>query len=256
MTLDGPPARFYLTGRLCIEGPAGGVDQPALPGRHGRLALVRLVSARLRPVPVDELAASLWGDNLPPSWQTSLRAVVSKVRTCLLAADAELGLDADAGCYQARLGTAWVDVEAAANAVDRAEGARRAGELGDAWSHAAVASAIARRPLLPGEDLPWVAALRGQLRSWRVRALDVLADVHLAAGDTTQARAVAEQLVTLEPWREAGHRHLMRAHLAAGDRAEALRVHDRLRRQLADELGVDPAPETTALLTEALRAGG
>ncbi|MFP5308817.1 MAG: BTAD domain-containing putative transcriptional regulator [Actinomycetes bacterium] len=256
MVLDASPARFYLTGRLCIEGSAGVVDQPALPGRHGRLALVRLVSARLRPVPVDELAASLWGDDLPPSWQTSLRAVLSKLRGCLAAAGADLGLDADAGCYQARLGDAWVDLEAAANAVDRAEGARRSGDLAAAWSHAAVASAITRRPLLPGEDLPWVAALQGELRSWRVRALDVLADVHLAGGDAAQARAVAEELVALEPYREAGHRHLMRAHVAAGDRAEAVRVHDRLRRQLAEELGVGPAPETAALLTEVLRAGG
>jgi len=39
----------------------------------------------------------------------------------------------------------------------------------------------------------------------------------------------------------------MQALAAAGERAEALRVRERCRVMLADELGVDPAPETEAI---------
>jgi DNA-binding SARP family transcriptional activator len=44
----------------------------------------------------------------------------------------------------------------------------------------------------------------------------------------------------------------MRAHLELGDRAEALRVYDRCRRLLAEELGADPSPPLEALYLELL----
>lgn len=254
MTLDSRPVRFYLTGRICIEGDEV-VDQAALPGRQGRLALVYLTVERHRPVPVDELAAAIWGERLPPSWDTSLRAIVSKLRAIIVATAPAVAIVSDAGCYQASFGAAWVDVEVAANAVDRAEGALRGCDLAAAWSEATVAAGIARRPVLPGEDLSWVASLRGRTRSLRVRALDVLAQVYLARGDHPLAVATARDLVDLEPYREAGYRHLMRAHLAAGDRGEAVRVHAELRRLLIEELGVDPAPDTARVFEQVLRAG-
>jgi SARP family transcriptional regulator, regulator of embCAB operon len=244
--------RLYLTGRVTVEGAAL-VPQTALPGRQGRLALVHLVLERHRPVPVDELADALWGPDLPPSWERSVRVLISKLRRALDAAGGGAVIVSEAGCYQAMLGPAWVDVEAAVNALDRAEGAWRCGDPGAAWAEATVTAAVTRRPLLAGEDLPWVAEQRRRLRAVRVRALEVLASVHLGRGDQVLAHAVAEELVQLEPLREAGHRQLMRAHAAGGERAEALRVYGRLRTLLADELGVDPSPETTALHLTILR---
>jgi tetratricopeptide (TPR) repeat protein len=44
----------------------------------------------------------------------------------------------------------------------------------------------------------------------------------------------------------------MTAHVAAGNRAEALRSYHELRRMLAEELGIDPAPETQAAYAELL----
>lgn len=247
--------RFYLTGRIAIEGAAT-VDQTSLPGGHGRLALVYLTSERHRPVPSQQLAAALWDDRPPPSADTSLRAIVSKLRGVLAAVglDGAASIVADGGCYQLRVPGAWVDLEAAANAVDRAEGAWRTGDVAGAWSHATVAAAIARRPLLPGDDVGWVAALRGRLRALHVRALTVLTDADLATGQHDLAVALARELVAMEPFREAAYRQLMSAHLASGDRAEALRVYDQLRTLLADELGVEPAPETRAVHLDALRA--
>jgi SARP family transcriptional regulator, regulator of embCAB operon len=244
--------RFYLTGRVAVEGSAV-VSQTGLPGRQGRLALVYLVLERHRPVPVDELADALWGPDLPPSWERSVRVLVSKLRRALDDAGGGATIVSEAGCYQAMLGRAWVDVEAAVNALDRAEGAWRRGEPAPAWAEATVAAAVTRRPLLPGEDLRWVAEQRQLLGAVRARALEVLASVHLGRGDQVLARAAAEELVRLEPLREAGHRQLMRAHAAGGERAEALRVYGRLRTLLADELGVDPSPETTALHLTILR---
>jgi streptogramin lyase len=44
----------------------------------------------------------------------------------------------------------------------------------------------------------------------------------------------------------------MTAHVAAGNRAEALRVYERCRRLLADELGTYPSPETESIYRELL----
>jgi DNA-binding SARP family transcriptional activator len=60
------------------------------------------------------------------------------------------------------------------------------------------------------------------------------------------------QAVTIEPLREAGWRRLMALHAENGDRASALRVYERCRKTLAEELGVRPAPETEARYTELL----
>lgn len=247
--------RFYLTGRVALEG-ARTFDQRALPGRQGRLALVYLVIERHRPVPIHDLAGALWGDDLPRTWEPSLRVVVSKLRSVLvLAGNPETTISTEGGCYHARLGDAWVDIEVAANAVDRAEGAWRHGDLATTWSEATVAAGIVRRPLLPGEDHPWVAGLRRHLHEMGVRATDLLVQVYLARSELPLAIAVGRDLVALEPFREASYRHLMRAHLAAGDRAEAVRVHQRLRDLLAEELGVDPSAETEALYLDVLRTG-
>ena len=55
---------------------------------------------------------------------------------------------------------------------------------------------------------------------------------------------------------EAAHRLLMAAHQAAGEPARALTVYERLRAALADELGVDPAPQTREVHLAVLRRGG
>ncbi len=246
--------RFYLTGRVGVEGRTF-LDQADLPGRQGKLALVHLVVERHHPVAIDTLAAALWGNHLPPSWEPSLRAIVSKLRRALAQIDDGVGLLSDAGCYQAVLGEAWIDVDAAMNAVDRAEGALRRGKHALAWADATVAASIAGRPVLPGEDLPWVGALRGRVRSTHIRALDVLARLYLADEQLPLALAIAQQLVELEPYRETSYHHLMRAQLAAGNRGEAVRVYGALRQRLREELGVDPSAETQAVYLAAMRAG-
>jgi SARP family transcriptional regulator, regulator of embCAB operon len=251
--LASPEVRFYLTGRIVVEGRRL-VDQAELPGRQGRLALVYLVAHRHRPVRVEELAGALWGQELPRSWEPSLRAVVSKLRSVLDGVGAG-GLRRDGGCYQALLGSAWVDLEAAANAVDRAEGARRSHDAETAWSEATVAASITARPLLEGEDLPWVHDLRIGLDGLAVRALDILCEVNLWRGDHQLAATAARRLISIAPFREAGYRHLMRAEAAAGDPAEALQVYRRLRVLLEEELGSTPSPPTQAVFGELLGPG-
>ena len=95
---------------------------------------------------------------------------------------------------------------------------------------------------------------RRDLTQVRLRALSVLAGACLREGDAAEAVTWAEQMTALEPFRESGYRRLMEAHVAAGNRAEALRVYERCRRLLADELGTYPSPETESIYRSLLEA--
>ena len=119
---------------------------------------------------------------------------------------------------------------------------------------AAFALSLVKHPFLPGEDGSWVEEKRRQLTGVRVEALNVLADSCLRSGEAPETAKWAEQAIDLEPYRETGYRRLMEAHVAAGNRAEALRVYERCRRLLDEELGAYPSPETESVYQVALEA--
>jgi YVTN family beta-propeller protein len=175
----------------------------------------------------------------------------------------ECGIDGSAaltsafGCYKLTLPAgAWIDVNAAVDAVERAEGALAAGNLDQARSHASEAAALARRRFLPGEAGSWVEEKRRELRDVLVRSLECLCDVSFSAGEPEGAVRHAGEVTELEPFRESGYRRLMQAHAAAGNPAEALRVYERCRRFLADELGAYPSAETDSIYRELLVGPG
>jgi YVTN family beta-propeller protein len=249
--------RVFLAGRVALESDGRVVDEAQFPGRQGRLTFAYLVAENGRSVPRDELAEALWGETPPSSWDKALTGVVSKLRALL----ADQGIDgANAltgafGCYRLELPEgAWVDVLAAATAVDDAEAAVSAGELDTAKDAAALAASVLGQPFLPGEDGSWVEGKRRELGDLRARALGVLTEACRRSGDTPEAVKWAEQAIVLAPFRETGYRQLMEAHVAGGDRAEALRVYERCRQLLADELGTYPSPETESIYRTLLEA--
>jgi DNA-binding SARP family transcriptional activator len=170
------------------------------------------------------------------------------------------GLDRDGviatafGAYQFRLPSdTWVDLEVAAASLHHAEAKVAAGRPLDAYGEALVALTILRRPFLSGADGGWVQARREALRAEKVRALECMIACLDASGEVALAVRNAEELITLEPFRESGYRHLMRLHAGRGDRAEALRVYEVCRARLVDELGVGPSAETEALQVALLK---
>ncbi len=76
---------------------------------------------------------------------------------------------------------------------------------------------------------------------------DRLSQMQFDAGEIDPALETVTRWIALDPWDEGAHRRLMRLHFANGDRPAALQAYDACRTMLADEFGVDPAPETEAL---------
>lgn len=253
-----PPLRIYLAGKVCLERGSQLVPERRLPGTQGRLVFALLVAEHERAVTRDEIAEELWGEEPPKAWETALRAIVSKLRTVLGDAglDGSKAIESAFGCYQLRLpADAWIDLEAAADAVHRAESALRAGRPREANGWALVASSVTKRPFLPGQEGPWASRRRAALRDIRVRALECRAEILIGKGDHALAARDAEEVIDLEPFRETGYQLLMRAHAEGGNPAEALRAFERCRTLLADELGASPSPDTQTLYLEILRAG-
>ncbi|MFZ0078511.1 MAG: helix-turn-helix domain-containing protein [Trebonia sp.] len=76
-------------GRVALEADGLAVQDARLPGRQGRLLFAYLAVERGRPVPRDKLAAALWGEAPPATWDKALTVLVSKLRSLLT----EAGLD-------------------------------------------------------------------------------------------------------------------------------------------------------------------
>ena len=230
--------RIQLCGRL-IARIGGTRVETKLPGRQGRLAFAYLAVNRRRPVTRDELAEAIWEEAAPSD---RLSPLLSKLRTAVPLegrGEVRLVLPADA----------WIDTEAASEALHRAESAVARGDFAGAWSPGRVAQHITAREFLPGEDASWIEEERRRLEEIFVSALELVgrACVEIDGGELDTAERAARTLIARAPYRESGHRLLMETLAARGNTAEALLVYDALRRRLRDELGAAPSGPTQAL---------
>lgn len=245
-----PPTRIQLCGPTVIE-RSGERLEALLPGRQGRVLFAYLVLNRHRLASRDELVDVLWPRHLPSASGAGLNALISKLRKVL-----GPGLIAGRSNLRVQLGEdAWVDVEAAGEAVHRAESQVALGEWKRAWGPSLVALFVAERDFLPGEDSPWIDEQRRRLAEVRTRALEAYAAAAIGTGGTELPGAVraGRQLVRLVPLRESGYQVLMRALAGQGNVAEALRVYADLSEILRDELGVSPSAATQAVHDQLLR---
>jgi DNA-binding SARP family transcriptional activator len=203
-----------------------------------------LLLHRGRSVPRDELIEALWPDSHNdhgPLLSTQLSRLRSALPGVELQGRGELQLVLPAG--------AWVDVDAAAEALARTEAAMTREQWRDAWGPAHVALSIAGAPLLPGFDLPWLAARRRELEELFADALECMALIGLRLGGSELAAAerAARRLIERAPLRESGHVALMEVQAARGNAAQALATYEDLRAGLREELGATPGAAARAV---------
>jgi DNA-binding SARP family transcriptional activator len=238
------PARVQLCGRTVIELDGRRVEED-LPGRQGRVLFAYLVANRHRPVGRDELVDALWPARTPSGADSSLSALLSKLRRALGPARLD-----GRGSLQLQLPErSWVDVESALEAIHRAESALLREDWAAAWSAARVTLHIGARPFLPGEEGEWIENMRSRLSDVYVRSLEATAAAGLAIGGTEldTAERSSRTLMREAPFRETGYRLLMEVLERRGNPAEALRVYESLRLKLREELGASPSAATQEL---------
>ncbi len=242
--------RIQVCGTLAVERDGQRLEG-RLPGRQGRLLFTYLVVCRHRQVPRDELAEALWREPDPAAVDARLNPLLSKLRR-VFGPEAVDGRSTIRLCLPA----AWVDFEAAVEAIHRAESSIAQEDWPRAWGPALTAMFVAERGFLAGEDALWIDEIRHQLTEIRLRALECYAAAGLGLGGTELVAAVraGRQLTRLAPLRESGYRYLMRAFAGQGNLAEALSVYGQLSDCLRDQLGVSPSPASRELYQQLLAA--
>ncbi len=91
---------------------------------------------------------------------------------------------------------------------------------------------------------------RQQREYWHLRVhqlFDALSMLYERAGDGERAIETVSRWLGFDPLNEEGYRRLMRLRFSQGDRAGALRAYANCYAMLADELQIEPEPETMAL---------
>lgn len=205
------------------------------------------------------LAALLWPETTDDSAASNLRLTLHRLRQALdktsPGAAAAL-LHTQGG--QIRLDAAALTLDVARFQAELAQVA--AHHHGDAGLCPACvqslerATARYRGELLAGfglADAPpfeeWLLMQRERLAHQCIGALHTLAAAHEAQGDYERAFLCAARQVEMDPFREEAYRQAMAALAASGQRGAAVAWYQSCARVLADELGIEPDPETSAL---------
>jgi DNA-binding SARP family transcriptional activator len=226
-----------------------GRDFGGVKPRH-ILALLALRGA----LHADELTELLWDGRPPANHVAGVQSYVSVLRHRLdpdgHARDSAIATAA--GGYALVADRVRVDVARFDELVTAAAG--RSG--GRALPPLTAAAHLADRPLLAEERSGWARDARNIYQARLVQALLEAAGHALSAGRPREALRLADRAVEVDPVAERGWVVAIGAHRALGDRVGALRAYDRCRRELADTLGVEPAPGTRALFLDLLRDDG
>ncbi|WP_134000362.1 BTAD domain-containing putative transcriptional regulator [Kribbella sp. VKM Ac-2566] len=226
-------------------GDGGLVD---VPGARLRGLLVVLALDAGRVVPKATLVDWIWGEQPPTDAANALQRLVSRLRKVLPDGSVEGHTDG----YRLQIDPDAVDAVRFERLLTRArtdhdpQGVRLLREALGLW----------RGPAMQDVGLTESGAFDAavtRLDGLRLTAMEDRYDAEITLGHGADLVTELTDLVAAHPVRERLVAALMRALVASGRDTEALRVYERTRETLADELGVDPSPELSALHVALLR---
>jgi DNA-binding SARP family transcriptional activator/predicted ATPase len=212
--------------------------------------------------PRSKLAAFLWPDSDPPDARKALRNALVLLRRLL----DDPGSSASQHSHLLTQGDLFgldphtpleLDLDVVQRAYQQAQGLSTV--LSEPQRATLVANfqhalSLVRGPFLDGfwlrEEAPFDEWIEQQQQQWQVRLqllCDRLSSWQEAAGELEQAIVTLTRWLALDPLQEEAYRRLMRVHLALGDAAASLQIYATCQARLAEELQVEPSPETIAL---------
>ncbi len=215
--------------------------------RQRAVAAVLLTEAN-RVVSAGTLVERVWGEQPPASARSALYGYLTRLRTIL---DEPARLTRSSGGYLLEVDPDAVDLYRFDRLVEQARATGDAERAAATW-----AAALRLWRGDPYEDLssPWLDQMRDAAHQRWLSAVADRNEVELARGRHAELLAELTDLCERHPYDERLSAQLMVAAYRCGRQAEALRRFDTVRRQLAEELGVDPGPELRRLHQRVLTA--
>ncbi|KOV85546.1 SARP family transcriptional regulator [Nocardia sp. NRRL S-836] len=219
-----------------------------VPGARLRGLLAALALSPAQVIPKAALVDWIWGEQPPADAANALQRLVSRLRKALPDASVEGLTDG----YRLKVDPNAVDAvrfERLAAQARADEGSLRVQRLRDAL-------ALWRGPAMQDiglQDSEAFDAAATRLEALRLTALEERFDAEAGLGHGQDLVGELTDLVAAHPVREKLVGALMRALVAAGRTNEALLAYQHTREVLADELGVDPSPQLSALHLALLR---
>jgi len=248
-----PGLAFTCFGRFVVW--RAGEQIELCSNRNGQAILRYLVAHPRHSATMDVLMEALWPEDAADVARHKLHVAISALR-CALNSGYKCPkgagyLQCENGLYQLNPAVP-IQIDAEEFVALYRSGQRTGGDA--ASDRYEAACKLYTGPFLP-EDLyaDWSLIQREQLAQMHLAMCGALAAHQLAHGRYDEAARWATRILEEDRCDETAHRQLMRAYAAANRRADALRQYQRCEHILADELGVQPMAETTALFYAILR---
>lgn len=235
-----------------ILGPLEVVDHDTsirLGGPRQRLVLANLAARSNRLVPVEQLIDEVWGEDPPPAATSTLHSYISRLRATL----GDRRIEWRAPGYLLHVQPDELDALRFEGML-RGARARMTAEPEAAASDFVAALSLWRgRPFTDLAERGALLAEASRLDEVRAEAAEEWLELESSLGRDHEVVARAEELLHDHPLRERLWGLLMHGLYRSGRQAEALEAYHRLRRTLADELGIDPSPELQRLQVQILQ---
>lgn len=215
-------------------------------------ALLVYLAVRNRAERRDHLAGLLWPERPNKVARTNLRQALTRLRK----ATSKSLLHSDYHTVQLNTEALTCDALQFSQAIAWCDGHFHTSleTCPDCLKRLAATELLYQGDFLPGfyidgapEFEDWLILTRERLRLRALEALSTLLTHELKRGIPSKIIHYAKRQLALEPWHEPAQRHLMQALVDNGQRQEAIDSFKRFATVLADELAVDPEPETQRL---------
>jgi DNA-binding SARP family transcriptional activator len=221
-----------------------------------RILLASLLVEPGRLVPVARLVEAIWGSDVPDNPRRALQLCVTRLRTFLAEPGAGAVIVTGADGYRADVPAECVDVKRFHGLLARADRAADRSDHAGEWAALAAATRLWRGEALA--DVPSDVLHREyghHLGEQRLRALERRIDLSLRDGRHEETVDELVELTAAHPLREKLWAQLITALDRSGRRADALTSYHLMRRQLAEELGIEPGVELRELHARVLAGG-
>ncbi|SFQ53830.1 AfsR/SARP family transcriptional regulator [Amycolatopsis rubida] len=202
-------------------------------------------------VSVDWLVDELW-EAPPKSVRQQIHNAVAGVRRTLSGYPG-LQISTSPAGYLLEAERSAIDLHVFSDRVKNVERIDPMGCLDNSVAELREALALWRGRVLLGITSPAIDAIATSMEERRLVARERLAALRLASGEFATVVGELREMVSQYPLRESLRYNLMLALYKAGWQADALEVFDHARRELAEELGVDPGPQLRALHADILQ---